>query len=199
MSQSGVLNVVNSNPQIPTRFETDAGNAIPLLNVLELLGEVVVNAGIPFRSIGSGNTVIYQVQYAEESAGSDSALVGLAAFDSSDFAVDANGFVTLAGAGAAQTLTGNSGGAISPVANNINTLGSGSITIAGAGNTLTTQLTGLTDHAVLVGAGTSTITKLAIGTTGQILTGVTGADPVWADPSSQALNDYTKVFMYGGM
>ena len=51
-----------------------------------------------------------------------------------------------------ETLTGNTGGAISPTSNNINTLGAGSITIAGSGSTLTTELTGLTNHAVLVGA-----------------------------------------------
>lgn len=60
-----------------------------------------------------------------------------------------------------ETLTGNSGGPISPTAGNINTLGSGSITIVGAGSTLTTQLTGLTSHNVLIGAGTATITKVA--------------------------------------
>lgn len=38
--------------------------------------------------------------------------------------------------------------------------GSGSITTVGGTNTVTTQLTGLTAHAVLVGAGTSTITKV---------------------------------------
>ena len=70
-----------------------------------------------------------------------------------------NGFVQFSGTGAAETLTGNSGGAIAPVANNINTVGTGSITIGGSGNTLTTQLTGLTNHAVLVGAGTATITN----------------------------------------
>ncbi len=60
-----------------------------------------------------------------------------------------------------KTLTGNSGGAISPTAGNINTLGTGSITIVGSGSTLTTQLTGLTNHNVLVGAGTATITNVA--------------------------------------
>lgn len=59
------------------------------------------------------------------------------------------------------TLTGNSGGAISPTAGNINTLGTGSITIAGAGSTLTTELTGLINHNVLIGAGTATITNVA--------------------------------------
>lgn len=78
-----------------------------------------------------------------------------------------------------ETLTGNTGGTVSPTANNINTVGSGSITIAGSGSTLTTQLTGLTNHAVLVGAGTSTITKLALATNGQVLLGSTGADPVF--------------------
>lgn len=35
----------------------------------------------------------------------------------------------------------------------------------------------LTDHGVLVGSGTSAVTSLAIGTTGQVLLGMTGADP----------------------
>jgi len=62
---------------------------------------------------------------------------------------------------------------------NINVLGTGSITTVGTTNTATVELTGLTNHAVLVGAGTATITKLAVGTTGQVLTGATGADPAF--------------------
>lgn len=81
-------------------------------------------------------------------------------------------------------LTGNSGGAVPPTANNINTIGAGSITIVGSPgtSTLTTQLTGLTNHSVLLGAGTSTITSLANGVSGQVLTAVTGADPTWSTP-----------------
>jgi hypothetical protein len=60
-----------------------------------------------------------------------------------------------------KTITGNSGGALSPVAGNWNIQGTGSITTSGSGNTLTPQLTGLTNHNVLLGAGTATITKLA--------------------------------------
>ena len=75
-----------------------------------------------------------------------------------------------AGTGVVETLTGNSGGAIAPVAGNINTVGTGSITVVGSGNTLTTELTGLTNHSLLVGAGTTTITKVGpSATTGQIL------------------------------
>jgi hypothetical protein len=85
-------------------------------------------------------------------------------------------------AGPIQTLTGNSGGAISPVAGNINTVGTGSITTVGAVNTLTTQLTGLTNHAVLVGAGTATITNVGpTATAGQVLQSAgAAADPAFS-------------------
>lgn len=81
-----------------------------------------------------------------------------------------------------QTLTGNSGGAVPPTGGNINTLGTGSITVVGVPgtSTLTAQLTGLTNHSLLVGAGTATITNLGVATNGQIPIGSTGADPVLA-------------------
>lgn len=77
------------------------------------------------------------------------------------------------------TLTGNSGGAISPSSGNINVLGTGSTTVVGSGSTLTLQMTGLTNHAVLVGAGTATITNVGpSATAGQILqSGGASADP----------------------
>lgn len=92
------------------------------------------------------------------------------------------GTITIAADGShvLETLTGNSGGAISPTAGNINTLGTGSITIAGAGSTLTTQLTGLTNHSLLVGAGTATITNLGVATNGQLPIGSSAADPILA-------------------
>ncbi len=46
-----------------------------------------------------------------------------------------------------------------------------------------TGQTTLTNHGVIVGAGTSAVTQLAVGTTGQVLTGATGADPTWAAPA----------------
>lgn len=45
----------------------------------------------------------------------------------------------------------------------------------------------LTTHTVLLGNGTSPITQLTNGTTGQVLTAVTGADPQWATPSGGTL------------
>ena len=100
--------------------------------------------------------------------------------------IEANGTAIM------ETLTGNSGGVIHPTAGNINTLGTGSITIAGAGSTLTTQLTGLTNHAVLVGAGTATITNIAAtANTGAVLQNNSGADPSYSTatyPSTTTIN-----------
>jgi len=56
----------------------------------------------------------------------------------------------------------------------------GTAVVAGGG----TGATSLTDHGVLVGSGTSPIDALAVGATGTVLGGVTGADPAFtATPS----------------
>lgn len=47
-----------------------------------------------------------------------------------------------------------------------------------------TGLGTLTNHGVLVGAGTSNITQLGVATTGQVLIGVTGADPAFGNTVS---------------
>jgi len=92
-----------------------------------------------------------------------------------------------------KTITGDSGGALSPTAGNWNLLGTGSITTSGSGSSLTTQLTGLTNHAVLVGAGTATITKVGpTATAGQVLQSAgAAADPVFSTatyPSTTTIN-----------
>lgn len=65
---------------------------------------------------------------------------------------------------------------------NITLIGSGSITTVGSLNTETIQLTGLTTHAVLVGAGTTTITKVGpTATIGQVLQSAgAAADPAFS-------------------
>ena len=72
-------------------------------------------------------------------------------------------------------------------------VGSGSTTTVGGTNSLTLQLTGLTDHAVLVGAGTPTITKVGPSlTTGQVLQNNAAADPSYSTatyPSTTTAND----------
>ena len=78
------------------------------------------------------------------------------------------------------TITTQDATVVVPTNGNINLSGSGSTTTVGSGSTATVELTGLTNHAVLVGAGTTTITKLAVGATGTVLTGTTAADPAFA-------------------
>ncbi len=51
MSQSGLADIETSNPQIPTSFVGNTGSAIPLVNVLEILGTGVIT------TTASGNTV----------------------------------------------------------------------------------------------------------------------------------------------
>jgi hypothetical protein len=90
-------------------------------------------------------------------------------------------FQAVSASGAITTITGSSGGAQSPSAGNFNILGTGSITSVGTANTETIQLTGLTNHTVLVGAGTATITKVGPGSSGQILqSGGASADPAYS-------------------
>ena len=98
--------------------------------------------------------------------------------------------------GAANTvLLGNGGvptfGSVpnAALANSSITLSNGNnITVTGSpvslGGTASFNLTGTTTHAVQIGNAGGSLTSLAIGTTGQVLTGVTGADPVWASPAT---------------
>lgn len=59
----------------------------------------------------------------------------------------------------------------------------GTAVVAGGGTGATT----LTDHGVLVGQGTSAVVALTPGTNGQLLVGSTGANPVFATPTSSSL------------
>lgn len=93
--------------------------------------------------------------------------------------VNAAGSITLsAGASVATTYTCDSGSA-TPAANILTVVGGGSTTTTGAGSTVTVELTGLTNHAVLIGAGTNTITKVGpVASTGAVLvSNGAGSDP----------------------
>jgi len=84
---------------------------------------------------------------------------------------------------------------------NINITAKGTGTVIIDELTLTTDLavteggTGastFTDHGLLVGSGTAAIDALSVGTTGQILQGVTSNDPTWSTatyPSTAAIGD----------
>lgn len=97
MSQSGIINVPSSSlpPTVSTSFVTNSGTAIPVANTIDILGTSILADSIPVQTIGAGNTVTVEVQTSQAIAISDATKIGLAAFDSSIFSVDVNGFTTL--------------------------------------------------------------------------------------------------------
>lgn len=135
-------------PNIPTSFVTNAGTAVPAANILNVLATSVAAGAIPARTTGAGNTVTVQVQTAQAIAASNATNIGLAAFDSARFTVDANGFVSLNGAGIGETITGDSGGPLSPTAGNWNILGRSGSKTSGAGSTLTIKSPSYADAGV---------------------------------------------------
>ena len=151
--------------------------------LITLNGAVVAAGTNPVRTDGTAaSTIAVEVQTSQAIAATDATKIGLAAFNSASFTVDANGFVSLSGGGLAiDSLVPNSG--TTPVVpdgtGSITFQGTGSITTVGGLNSITPQLTGLTNHNVLVGAGTATITNVAPGTAGIPLVSV----GVAADPS----------------
>lgn len=56
MSQAGVVDVIGTNPEIPTTFITDDGTAIPIANTLEVLGQKAGDVQA-METHGSGNTI----------------------------------------------------------------------------------------------------------------------------------------------
>lgn len=94
----------------------------------------------------AANTYTIQVQRSQAVASSTVGDNGVSHFNSSFFTVDGNGFVSLNGSGVGETITGNSGGALSPTAGNWNIFGaavaagSTPVTTVGAGSTLTVDV-----------------------------------------------------------
>lgn len=100
----------------------------------------------PVVTSGAGSTLTVNVQTSQALAAADATKIGLSNFDSSSFAVAATGFVTLSTTGAGKTITGDSGGALSPTANNWNILGGPGCTTSGSGSTLTINAVTMTDQ-----------------------------------------------------
>lgn len=160
------------------------GGLSPVLGNWNIFAAATASGTNPVSTAGSGNTLTVNVQRSQAIAATDATKIGLSAFDSAAFDVDANGFVQLNGGGIATTSFHPNSGTdpvVPTAAGLVNIVGTGSLTVVGSLNTLTPQLTGLTNHAVLVGAGTSTINSGAplIGATGTVFLGNTGADPGW--------------------
>lgn len=131
------LDLVNISILPPGSVATltgDSGGAVgPTGNNINLFGTAaqgVSTAGNPGTS-----TIIFTVQNAS------TAVKGVAQFNPVDFTVAA-GVVSLSGTGVGTTITGNSGGPLSPTAGNWNIFGGTGITTSGAGSTLTINASG---------------------------------------------------------
>lgn len=157
----------------------------PLLGQIDFNGSAVANHSVPVETHSRAlHEMNVEVQYATSAAATDATKSGLAHFNSAQFSVDANGFVELGGGGLAiDSIHPDSGTdpVVPTAAGLVNIIGSGSTTTVGSLNTLTVELTGLTNHSVLVGSGTTTITKVAPAAAGTVLT----SNGVSADPSFQ--------------
>lgn len=184
---AGTLSLqVSGGSSVGKTITGDTGGALsPTTGNWNILGGSSAAGSTPVSTSGSVSTLTVNVQKSQAIASTDATKIGLCNFSSAEFAVDANGFVTLAGGSLAiDSIKPNSGtDPIVPDANGLmSILGSGSITTVGSLNTETIELTGLTNHAVLVGAGTATITKVGpTATAGQILQSAgSSADPVFS-------------------
>lgn len=141
MSQAGELNVVENNPDIPTSFITNSGTAVPIANELEILGTSIPAGATPVHTTGASNVVTIEVQTSQAIASTNAANIGLAAFDSADFTVDANGFVSLVGAaGGIQVLDGNTGSATGTTVTIHTPASTGTMNFSGVASTLTLNL-----------------------------------------------------------
>lgn len=124
MSQVSIIDITGGHPEIPTEFITDSGTAIPIANQLEILGDISPPGTTPHFTTGSGNTVTSFVQISQAIAATNVSNIGLSAFNSAEFSVDGNGFVSLIGGGAVNSFTTDIGGPVSPN-------GSGQVAIVG--------------------------------------------------------------------
>jgi hypothetical protein len=128
---------LESGSAVPTTFQEDSGVAVPVANILNIFGGTTSAGTTPVSTLGAGNTVTIRSQISQALAATDATKIGLANFNSAQFTVDANGFVSTSGTGIGNTITGDSGGALSPTAGNWNILGRSGSKTSGSGSTLT--------------------------------------------------------------
>lgn len=108
---------------------------------------ILLGTGIAIS--GATETKLNWQPYAGSAAAALGSDRGTASFDSADFVVT-DGFVELSGTGAGSTITGDTGGPLSPTAGNWNIVGGPGVTTTGAGSTLTINSVVWSDQAAPV-------------------------------------------------
>ncbi len=162
MSQAGALNggggggggtadIQKINVQTGTSPVVTANNTITF-------NGVVVAAGTnPVRTDGTAPaTMALEVQTAQAIASTDATKIGLAAFNSADFTVDANGFVSSAGGGSGITTidgdTGSvTGSTVTIFANNAANNCGATVKFVNSGTTSTLNVTDTANNNTLIG------------------------------------------------
>jgi|TARA_R110000868_G_scaffold229240_4_gene482261 hypothetical protein len=132
MSQAGFVTITSGMlpPDVPTSFVTDSGIAVPIANTLNIFGTTVAAGSIPFQFTGLGDTVTGEIQLSQAIAGTDATKVGLASFNSAQFSVDANGFVSSLGGGGSTSF--NVDASTAPGTDPVIPDGGGIVTVTGA-------------------------------------------------------------------
>ncbi len=94
--------------------------------------------------------------------------------------------ISTVGTGTVSALHSQDGNTVTPAAGVININGGNNLATTGTvgPNTLTVNLSGITQHSVQVGGAANALTQLGIGTNGQVLIGATGADPAFSTLTS---------------
>lgn len=170
---NGFVSLVSSLAFISAIKPDDGVDVFPNgSGVVEFDGLVVANATRAkplFFSNGGFNILQAELQYSAAIAATDGTKAGIAAFNSSQFSVDATGFVSASGTGLGQTITGNSGGGRPPTAGNWNIVTANSTpTFVGSGSTLTLDfglsnlLLGTSGPAITSASGNTSLGDVAL-------------------------------------
>lgn len=156
-SPLGTLNIGYSSPNITIDLvgggegidsiavQTGTSPVVPTAAGLVTLNGAVVAAGTnPVRTDGTGaNTVALEVQISQAIAATDATKIGLSNFNSAQFTVDANGFVSATGTIPISFATDS--GSATPAAGVITISGGPGVTTSGSGSTVTINSVVFTD------------------------------------------------------
>lgn len=188
---------------VPISFVTNSGTATPSANTLNVLATTTAAGTTPAATTGSGNTVTVDVQTSQAIAATDATKIGLSAFDSAKFTVDANGFVSTSGTGIAQTITGNTGGALSPTAGNWNIVTANATPIfAGSGSTETLDFAPSNNFNLVLGSSLPSASGfLNVGMGYQVLNAMTsgGANSIFGHQAGNNLTTGTQNVAVGNL
>src|SRR5271157_665866 len=194
---SGVGNTLTINAQasVPTRFTADTQFAIPAANNLNVFGGVgIATSGDTMSTLTISTKGSVAIQYTTDDtlhatpAGNNLNIFGTAVQGISTNSAGSTVTITATNASAVQKGVASFNGtqftvAAGAVSSNPITLANGNnITITGSpvnlGGTATVNVSGTTNHSILLGNATGSINSLGVATNGQLPIGSTGADPV---------------------